>query len=78
MVVHGGYDPVYGNEDGNRILPVDVLVDLEKEGRIGELCDFTFVTVGNGMGTDQAAVFGDAIAEELKKEEVSGAILTST
>ena len=78
MVVHGGYDPVYGNEDGNRILPVDVMVDLEKEGRIGELCDFTFVTVGNGMGTDQAAVFGDAIAEELKKEGVSGAILTST
>ena len=77
-VVHGGYDPVYGDEDGNRILPVDVLVDLEKEGRIGELCDFTFVTVGNGMGTDQAGAFGDAIAEELKKENISGAILTST
>lgn len=78
LVVHGGYDPVYGNEDGNRILPVDALVELEKEGRIGELCDFTFVTVGNGMGTDQAAQFGEAIAEELKREQIQGAILTST
>ena len=77
-VVHGGYDPVYGDEDGNRILPVDVMTDFEKEGRIGELCDYTFVTVGNGMGTEQAAVFGDAIAEQLKRENVSGAILTST
>lgn len=77
-VVHGGYDPVYGDEDGNRILPVDMLVELEKEGRIGELCDFTYVTVGNGMGTDQAAAFGDAIAEELKREKIQGAILTST
>ena len=77
-VVHGGYDPVYGDADGNRILPVDMLTELEKEGRIGELCDFTYVTVGNGMGTDQAAAFGDAIAEELKRENIQGAILTST
>ena len=27
---HGGYDPVYANEDPNRILPVDVLRKLEK------------------------------------------------
>lgn len=78
LVVHGGYDPVYGNEDGNRILPVDMLYELEKEGRIGELCDFTYVTVGNGMGTDQAAEFGVAIAEQLKRENIAGAILTST
>ena len=55
-----------------------MLTELEKEGRIGELCDFTYVTVGNGMGTDQAAAFGDAIAEELKRENIQGAILTST
>lgn len=77
-VVHGGYDPVYGDEDGNRILPVDMLVELEQEGRIGHLCDFTYVTVGNGMSTNQAAEFGDAIAEELKREQIQGAILTST
>ena len=27
---HGGYDPVYANEDPDRVLPVDVLRDMEK------------------------------------------------
>lgn len=78
MVVHGGYDPTYGNEDGNRILPIDMMVELEQEGRIGKLYDYTYVTVGNGMGTDQAAVFGDEIAKELLDAKIDGAILTST
>lgn len=34
---HGGYDPVYANEDPDRVLPVDVLRDMEKEGVIGSL-----------------------------------------
>src|SRR5699024_8391704 len=29
---HGGYDPVYANEDADRVLPVDLLRDMEKEG----------------------------------------------
>lgn len=78
MVVHGGYDPTYGNEDGNRILPIDMMVELEQEGKIGKLYDYTYVTVGNGMGTDQAAVFGDEIAKELLDAKIDGAILTST
>jgi len=77
-VVHGGYDPAYGNENGNRILPLDAAKLLEKEGRIGELFEDVFVTVGNGMGTDQAAVFGDEIATELMDAEVHAAIMTST
>ena len=31
---HGGYDPVYANEDPDRVLPVDVLRNMEKEGVI--------------------------------------------
>ncbi len=27
---HGGYDPVYANEDPDRVLPVDVLRDMKK------------------------------------------------
>jgi glycine reductase len=78
QVVHGGYDPTYGNENGNRILPVDAMMALEKEGHIGKLYENTFVTVGNGMGTDQAAVFGKEIAKKLLDANVQGAILTST
>lgn len=78
QVAHGGYDPTYGNDNGNRILPVDALAAFEKEGVIGKLYDHTFVTVGNGMGTDQAAAFGKAIALKLQEAGVDGAILTST
>lgn len=78
QVVHGGYDPVYGNADGNRILPADVLVKLEEEGTFGKLYENTYVTVGNGTEVEKAAVFGDLIAEELKAEGVDGVLLTST
>lgn len=78
QVVHGGYDPVYGNSDGNRILPADVLVKLEEEGAFGKFYDYTYVTVGNGTEVDHAAEFGDLIAEELKAAGVDGVLLTST
>lgn len=78
-VAHGGYDPVYANEDGNRVLPVDALYALEKAGEIGRVHEKIYVTVGNGMRTDQAATFGDIIAKELLAAgDVEGVILTST
>lgn len=30
---HGGYDPNYANEDSDRVIPVDVLRKMEKEGK---------------------------------------------
>ena len=45
---HGGYDPVYANEDADRVLPVDVMRDLVKEGVIGSLHEKFYTTVGNG------------------------------
>ena len=51
---HGGYDPVYANEDADRVLPVDVLRDMEKEGVIGELHHLFYTTVGNGTAVASA------------------------
>ena len=51
---HGGYDPVYANADADRVLPVDVLRDLEKEGVIGSLHQFYYATVGNGTAVASA------------------------
>ena len=31
---HGGYDPVYANEDADRVLPVDVMREFERESVI--------------------------------------------
>lgn len=75
---HGGYDPVYANEDSDRVIPVDVLRDLEKEGVIGKLHRYFYTTVGNGTSVANSKKFGEAIAKELLADEVTAVILTST
>jgi len=75
---HGGYDPVYANEDPDRVLPLDAMRDLEKEGAIGKLYDRYYVTVGNATSVANAQKFGREIAEKLIAADVDGVILTST
>lgn len=75
---HGGYDPVYANEDPDRVLPVDVLRDMEKEGKIGKLHRYFYTTVGNGTAVASAAGFAAEYAQELLKDNVQAVILTST
>lgn len=77
-VVHGGYDEVFVNEDPNRLLPVDVMRDLEKEGVIGKLHDTFYSTSGLASVVKSSEKMGKGIAERLKAGGVSGAILTST
>jgi len=75
---HGGYDPVYANQDADRVLPVDVLRDLEKEGKIGSLHRYFYTTVGNGTSVANAKGFASQIAGELQSDGVKAVILTST
>jgi len=75
---HGGYDPVYANEDSDRVLPVDVLRDLEKEGRIGELHRYFYSTVGNGTSVGSSKKFAEEFSKELIADGVDAVILTST
>lgn len=75
---HGGYDPVYANLDPNRVLPVDVLRDMEKEGVIGELHKYFYTTVGNGTAVASAKKFAETYAKELLEDGVDAVILTST
>ncbi len=75
---HGGYDPVYANQDPDRVLPVDVLRELEKEGEIGELHRYFYTTVGNGTSVANSKKYAAEIAEELVKDGVHAVILTST
>lgn len=75
---HGGYDPVYANQDADRVLPVDVLRELESEGAIGKLHEYYYATVGNGTSVANAARFGQTIAAELRNDGVDAVILTST
>ena len=75
---HGGYDPVYANEDPNRVLPVDVMRDLEKEGKIGKLHELYYATVGNGTSVANARGFAAEYAQKLLQAGVNAVIMTST
>ena len=78
QTAHGGYDPVYANADADRVLPVDVLRDLEKEGKIGKLHRYYYATVGNGTSVANAKAFAAEFSKELKNDGVDAVILTST
>jgi len=75
---HGGYDPVYANDDSYRVLPFDVLNTLQKEGRIGSIHPKYYTTTGNGTAVKSSAAFGQEIAEKLLSDGVNAVILTST
>lgn len=75
---HGGYDPVYANLDADRVLPVDVLRDLVKEGVIGELHEKFYATVGNGTAVASAKAYAAEIGAKLVADGVDAVILTST
>lgn len=78
QTAHGGYDPVYANHDADRVLPVDVMRELEREGAIGKLHHYYYATVGNGTSVANAKKYGAKIAEELRNDGVDAVILTST
>jgi glycine reductase len=75
---HGGYDPVYANEDLDRVLPVDVIKEMVAEGKIGSLHDYWYATVGNGTSVANSKKYAAEIAEQLLADNVSCVILTST
>ena len=75
---HGGYDPTYANDDSDRVLPVDVLRKMEKEGKIGSLHRYFYTTTGNGTAVASAKKFGETIAKELLADGVTAVIMTST
>lgn len=75
---HGGYDPTYANDDLDRVIPVDVLREMEAKGEIGSLHEFYYSTVGNGTSVANSKKFATEIAEYLKQDKVDAVILTST
>lgn len=78
QTAHGGYDPTYANENPNRVLPLDVVRELEAEGAFGSLHDYYYATVGNATSVENARKYGQGIARMLLKDGVQAVILTST
>lgn len=78
QTAHGGYDPTFANENPNRVLPLDVVRELEAEGVIGSLHDYYYATVGNATSVENARKYGQRIAKLLLADGVQAVILTST
>lgn len=75
---HGGYDPTYANEDADRVIPVDILREMEANGEIGSLHEYYYTTTGNGTAVKSAKAFGEDIAKKLLADNVTAVIMTST
>ena len=76
--VHGGFSTQWANADPNRILPLDVARDMEREGVIGRLHGEYLGTTGNGTTVADARRFGMEWAAELRQQNIQAVILTAT
>lgn len=76
--VHGGYDNTAALQNPNRVVPLDALRELEREGVIGSLYGELFVTVGNLGSLNAMRRIGAEIAAELLRQEVQAVVLPAT
>ena len=76
--VHSGYDTASANQDPNRLVPLDTVRELAREGVIGAVHEFIHSTGGAHAAVENATQIGRQIADQLKAAGVSGVILTST
>jgi betaine reductase len=77
-IAHTGYFPVQILEDPNRLVPVDVIREFVKEGKVGKLHPSFFSTSGNATVSRRCAEMGDEMGAEIRKRGVKAVILTST
>ena len=75
--IHGGFDNHFLNEDPNRVLPLDMLREMEGHA-FGRLFPDVVSTVGGMMAIETSETFGRQIAEALSAEQVDGVLLAVT
>jgi len=76
--VHGGFSTQWANADPNRILPIDIAREMERDGSIGGLHGEYLATTGNGTTVADARRFGMEWAAELRQAKIQAVILTAT
>ena len=77
-ISHGGYDPQFVRQDPDRLVPLDAMRELEKEGVIGKLHDEFISTSGLANPLSNTRRMGREMAERVKQLGVDAVILTST
>jgi DNA-binding transcriptional MerR regulator len=73
-----GWDTIHVNADPNRLVPLDVMREFEREGLIGKTHRYLYTTTGVATTVDAAHRVGKNIAADLKSAGISAAILTAT
>ena len=77
-ISHGGYDPQFVRQDPDRLVPLDALRELEREGVIGKLHNEFLATSGLANPLSNTRRMGREMAEKAKREGIDAVILTST
>ena len=75
---HTGYDPTLVLQDPNRLVPLDITRELEKQGVIGGLHETLYSTAGAVGILENEIRMGRELGKLLKEHGISGVILTST
>lgn len=76
--IHGGYDTTDASNDPHRLIPLDAMRDLEREGKIGSVFEYFYTTCGVGTNVETSKEMGQKLAADLKASGVTAAIFTST
>jgi glycine reductase complex component B subunit gamma len=77
-ISHGGYDAQFVRQDPDRLVPLDVMRELEKEGVIGKLHDAFISTSGLANPLSNTRRMGKEMAQRAKELGIDAIILTST
>jgi glycine reductase len=77
-ISHGGYDPQFVRQDPDRLVPLDVMRELEREGVVGELHEEFISTSGLSNPLSNTRRMGREMAAKAKQLGVDAIILTST
>ena len=75
---HAGYFNHIVNTNPNYVLPLNVLRDLEKEGKIGRIFEWIYALPGVSTPVAAARRMGESIAQDLREGQVSGCLLVAT
>ena len=76
--VHRGFYTAIVNENPNYVMPLNVVRDVEQAGEVASVYPWILTTSGVGTAIAEARKIGAAMADELKSNEVDGALLVAT
>lgn len=77
-IYHGGYDQTYSNAEPNRLVPVDSMRKLEKEGYIGKLHNKFLATTGLVAPVAFSTKTGKQMVQYVNDNNIDAVVLTST